>query len=368
MRKNIIVNGYWNNNLGDDLFMKILAEKFPNYNFIIVMNTSLNNPFKEIKNIKYVFQHESLYTKIADRITNKFNIVLPNTVRSLFLKQRKKSSVFIDLGGSIFILPKFGMGSLYYFRKLVEKSFKYYVVMGSNFGPYYHKYQLKKYQHLLLNAYSVTFRDRNSVSLISSKQRENNIHYCPDLVFTLNVDKYKLDSEYTLISVKSFSDNDVNKKYNDFIIHFIKKNIKKRKKMVLMSFCENEGDYDNAQCIYNKLNDFDKKYVQIYNHQNIEDSLKIIANADKIIATRYHAMILAWIFKKPVFVISYSEKIENVIKDIAPNQAFTNLNDINENTFVRFTKYPKDYFNNMCLNANKHFDVLTKIMEKINEK
>lgn len=30
---NILTSGYWNSNLGDDLFLKILSERYPSHNF-----------------------------------------------------------------------------------------------------------------------------------------------------------------------------------------------------------------------------------------------------------------------------------------------------------------------------------------------
>ena len=56
--------------------------------------------------------------------------------------------------------------------------------------------------------------------------------------------------------------------------------------------------------------------VVCYPNVNENEMLKAMRNAKGIIATRYHAMIFSLVFRKPVFVISYSQKIDKVIEDI----------------------------------------------------
>src|SRR5699024_6862778 len=49
---------------------------------------------------------------------------------------------------------------------------------------------------------------------------------------------------------------------------------------------------------------------------HIEQSLEIINGSSGMIATRFHSMILGWIFNKPVFPFVYSNKTLNVLNDL----------------------------------------------------
>jgi colanic acid/amylovoran biosynthesis protein len=113
--------------------------------------------------------------------------------------------------------------------------------------------------------------------------------------------------------------------------HIVKELLNKEEQVVLMSFCEAEGDLAAVKRIQKKFSDCPR--VTIFNHTNINESLNKIKGASKIIATRYHSMILGWLFKKPTFVISYSQKINNVINDLFPEQPVIDINQIDLDNF-----------------------------------
>jgi colanic acid/amylovoran biosynthesis protein len=79
-----------------------------------------------------------------------------------------------------------------------------------------------------------------------------------------------------------------------------------------MSFCDAEGDAAAAGRIAEKLN---STRACVYSHTNIDESLALLASAKGIIATRFHAMILAFILNTPVFPIIYHPKMQTVIND-----------------------------------------------------
>jgi colanic acid/amylovoran biosynthesis protein len=51
-KEKVVVKGYFKKNLGDDLFLKILAEKYPEVDFEVYTKTNYENVF-ENKNIKF---------------------------------------------------------------------------------------------------------------------------------------------------------------------------------------------------------------------------------------------------------------------------------------------------------------------------
>lgn len=53
----IPVLGYWHNNLGDDLFLKILADRYRTQKFCVFISESNYEPFKNIQNMKKIWNH-----------------------------------------------------------------------------------------------------------------------------------------------------------------------------------------------------------------------------------------------------------------------------------------------------------------------
>lgn len=60
--KRVMVHGFFTFNLGDDLFLKILIERYPHITFYIYANKNYKELFKEYKNLK-VFPSNLLFYK-----------------------------------------------------------------------------------------------------------------------------------------------------------------------------------------------------------------------------------------------------------------------------------------------------------------
>lgn len=333
-KNTVIVDGYWNTNLGDDLFLKILCDHYPNINFKIAVDKSNYNVFKNIKNLSPAFVSTNIQSKIINKIEQKTGKIISSNFsrRNKIIKLISEFNTYIELGGSLFELPKKGMGADYSFRKVFRKNTNKYLILGSSFGPYYHQHQIDKYNMFFNSVDEVVFRDRESFDLF---KKSKNKSLLPDFVFNLNKEKYNIKNKnYVLFSVINPSKNKLN--YKAFVERSIKDYSKRNIKVVLMSFCEGQGDLSYIYEIYNELDDDIKNDVIIKSHHDIEESVQLIANASSIVATRYHAMILAWIFEKPCFVISYHKKIRDAISTYNPSQKFVSLDEVCSITKIEF--------------------------------
>lgn len=214
-------------------------------------------------------------------------------------------------------------------------NFDKYLILGSNFGPYDSEQQLIEYRKFFKTVDCVTFRDQHSYDLF-----KDNPHaaYYPDIIFNLNVSNYPTSEDYILISVidLKFKSREPGCEklvsyiefYKKTLIEIIEYYIQRKQRVVLMSFCENQGDYRFCEELYELVDKHE--LVSTYNYDTIDNALQIIANAKKVIATRFHAMILAMVFRKPCLVLSYSQKTTNVIQTIAPEQTYYNIQDMNQ--------------------------------------
>jgi colanic acid/amylovoran biosynthesis protein len=84
----------------------------------------------------------------------------------------------------------------------------------------------------------------------------------------------------------------------------------------LMSFCEPQGDGETAINIKNRCLDSKIENVTEYHYSgNVEEALQIIAESERVIATRFHMMILGWVMTKPVYPLIYDQKMRRVLED-----------------------------------------------------
>ncbi|ASN05987.1 hypothetical protein [Virgibacillus necropolis] len=132
MKKKILVNAYFSQNLGDDLFLKVLFDRYPNVDwYLLTSNTKYNGIFKKYKNV-------SILKSMSVNFFGIRKIDAFHKINKLLLKY-KKYDALLNIGGSIFmegigweealikrrVLPD-------EFNRLKKKSF----IIGANFGPF----------------------------------------------------------------------------------------------------------------------------------------------------------------------------------------------------------------------------------------
>ncbi|WP_415654037.1 polysaccharide pyruvyl transferase family protein, partial [Salinicoccus roseus] len=317
------MNAYTNFNLGDDLFIKVLCERYPETNFLIYAPEEYKYTFKNIDNI-LIFPSNKLFNRI-------FNYILRKIKSDISIQRiiSRKVDAIVQIGGSIFIERKKYLDSKVKKEKNVKKP---YYVLGANFGPYQTE-QFYKYHHELFQRYTdICFRDKYSYELFKDLR---NVRMADDIIFQLS-DQKKIASKHSVvISVikPSFRENlqDYDevyyKKIKDIAAYFLDKGYK----VILMSFCEREGDKKAIEEISQLLPIQKRAYVYKYHYLfNMDEALDVIAASSFIVATRFHAMILGWAYNKPVFPIAYSEKMNNVMEDIGHTGTFINLKEIDK--------------------------------------
>ena len=105
--------------------------------------------------------------------------------------------------------------------------------------------------------------------------------------------------------------------YHGFIRSLCRSCLAQGQTPVLMSFCESEGDMRAIGQILSGLSEEDRQKVRTYDYQgDLQAALEILAECKTIIATRFHAMILALLLEKPFFCISYSDKSRHFLDDL----------------------------------------------------
>lgn len=346
MKPKILIEAYLQINLGDDLFIKILLDRYPKYNFLVYNRKYYTkNIFSNAKNLKNISKNK-LMNSIFKRLKISKNIS--------YDKCLKKVDSIVNIGGSIFMEPdkeKDLYDNMEKRKKILQLKKKYFV-LGANFGPYKTEKYKENYKEFFKNCEDVCFREKYSFELFKELK---NIRYTSDIVFSLNIEPIKSE-EYILISVIKPS---VRKKlenydeiYYEQVKTFIIECINRGKKVKLMSFCKYEGDEEAINDILKKVSS--RSEISVYNYRgNIEEALDIINKAKVVIASRFHAMILGFISKKIVYPIVYSDKFINVLNDMEFKGKYCDYSSLNLLTF-----------NEVMKNKSLDEDILIKLKKK----
>ena len=213
-------------------------------------------------------------------------------------------------------------------------------------------------------------RDSYSYELVKDL---DNVRLATDIVFTLDVSKYKCDTKSNnhVISVIDASrkfDSEISKKYNETIAKIIKKLLADDESSVtLMSFCEKEGDENACATIMSLLPEDIKDKVETYRYRgDISEALQVLGSAKTITGSRFHANILGMVFGKKILPIAYSDKTINILSDmkypgpIVDIRAIDNF-DINE---LDFNNIQVVDISKLKILAEKQFSELDKVLVK----
>ena len=312
--KAILLDAYLKANLGDDLFVKIITERYPDTTFYLV--NKYNNLEQEFRNLKFIKM--PFIFKVIDSLANRII-----GIRPILLKINKKifknSLGYVKIGGSIFMEHEHWKQDYNSIKNVVLSLNKNYII-GANFGPYNTQNFLQQYEFLFNYFSDICFRDFYSYNLFSKR---NNVRFAPDVVFNLSMSKYKFNPDQTnpyvvfsIIDLKNRTSlNQYMSNYEEKIIDLINHFIEKKINVKLISFCEYEGDLDAINRIHKRISNTES--VQIIKYENnIDEILKFFANSSLVISTRFHGMILGLISGVPTLPIIYSKKMLNVLEDM----------------------------------------------------
>lgn len=319
MRKYINLNAYLNHNLGDDLMVEILLKRYPNVLFFFdaPLNICDSSTFMQYPNFLNI---DKLYMKwqrnwgVINRFINKITFVhKKDLIYKVFLRCiRKQCIASVYIGGSLFQQqtkdPKQD------FAKLQSGPL---FIIGANFGPYTDEEFYQSYRAFFRECKGVCFRDQKSYSLFSDLK---NIRCAPDVVFNLPVIPQKRHGKKIVISLINPDNRPYMKDYALLYECFLGKICTVASNRgyipVLTSFCSPEGDEAEIDRIWGRLSSSVQLSTERWVYHAPGDLEALFSDSCFVLATRFHAMILALLYKLPFFCIAYSEKCTNVLNDL----------------------------------------------------
>lgn len=352
----VLAKGYFRKNLGDDLFFKILLERYPNIefyadvylgyypkllrkkkNFHIPNQVALINPFIEfVYNRTHSRKWVSLCTKyiwpVYRRLNHSFNDEFDASVfvtGSTFMEQSYKS---VDTSQAPLLLKDCEIGNKSY--TLTKNTYPSFLI-GANVGPVYNENFLDDVKHKLEQYDNVCFRDKASYDLYSFM---SNVSYAPDVVFNLDTNPYLTTTRREIaISLIDLERNELQLKHIDLtykkIVDVIERYMENGYNVNLISFCKNQGDEFAVQHIQKLVHNKRHLKAYCYNGSNTDKILSLFARCEYVVAGRFHAMILSMLFHKPFFPICYSDKMFNYLNDIDFKGEYIDIHSLNKIDF-----------------------------------
>ncbi|NLW53367.1 MAG: polysaccharide pyruvyl transferase family protein [Clostridiaceae bacterium] len=350
---NIVLDAYLDNNLGDDLMIKILVKHFPQHEFFLYSNSSaVKNTFHGIENITV--------KRIAER---KLDF--------------KKADAYVTIGGSRFQLvslkQKFWrLNRLKQLSRLKRQKIKI-ATIGSNFGPFSGKFAVKLAEWELRKNDLVTVRDKEAADFLHQFKNVDNYHLADDIVYNLDSiysRNYPQKSGLGISAYRSIRAPEYNFENYKYLAALADQYIRKTRKTVkLFAFdSENENDVVAALHIYDLAEEKDSYEIIPYLGAE-EHFLQEFEACERIVAIRFHSAVLADIFEIPFLPVAYSNKMSNFLNDRGYAGPVTELKDMNRDLCVDtlaetiinggelFSDFTYDHHN-----ASVHFDELEKIL------
>lgn len=361
--KRMLINAYTKLNLGDDLFVKLLCERYPDTRFVLPASGEYKKCLGSLPNLT-IYPIESIWVKGARKILRRVRNIEVQKV--LMHRLARRCDGVVQIGGSVFMQGQWWKRDLDW-KYDVFDSKRPYFVLGANFGPYEDEEFYLKHRELFSTYTDICFRDRYSYELFKDL---GNVRLAPDIVFQHRKPQTGGSMKRVVISVIKPSERESLRDYDELYYRKIKDIavafVDQGYEVSLMSFCEYEGDEEAVRAILSLVPPSHSAGVSKYFYRtNLEEAVQLLASSDMIVATRFHAMILGWVFDKPVFPIAYSDKTTNVMNDANFQGAYARLKDLDSlepETVVRSLETNQLNVSVLARQAEKHFDELDKYL------
>ncbi len=324
MKHKVFLHAYCHNNLGDDLFIRIICRRYPKIKFFLMVNPGCDEGLRDLNNLHI------LKRNLFFRVINKFSEVLSGRplLMDYFITH---CGLSIILGGSMFIENDGKWEkNLHFVQKLREQS-ENLIITGANFGPYHSEEFLQAYRTFFSKSEDACFRDKWSEGLFSNLKQ---VRCAPDVVMNLDISKYSLKKRKKMTIIPIWLEHRTelaafSPQYKKAMAVLAEEAVENDWEVVFQSFCKEQGDERAIESILDEMSSNIKSKVKCYFYRgNIDEALQSIANSEVVVTTRFHGMILGWQFGAKVYPIIYSNKMTNFLNDVEYDGNFMNINQM----------------------------------------
>ena len=343
----LAVIAYSAGNLGDDLFVELVARRYPGASInLISADEAALGPLRGLAGLRCV-----------DLAT--------------FQRESDTYDALIVLGGSMFQQrPAWIRSWAAYARRfyLARRAGIPIFVIGASFGPYTTSLYPLAFRQLFRGCAWISFRDSASAELFEGIGSR----WFADLAFAYDTSVIKSAPEVpdgpVGVSVMEFGPDRQVAGYEAAVVGLIEEVSKNRRVKVL---CFQEGgaisDSRAANRVLGALGAETASKVQICNYADlgIEGLLNEMASCSLIVSTRFHAMVTAALLRKPVVAIGYHPKVRSTVDALGLEIEVLEPDMLSATAVVaamsRSTAQGPIDVDGLATNANKHFEGLDRL-------
>lgn len=322
-KKKVFLMAYARKNFGDDLFIQMILKRNPQ-----------NDYYMKIREPKYLSN--------LDNYSNLHVIQGEDTDEELSKIDVNEYDAYVYVGGSIFMEggKVYNLSEKFYnFIKKCKEAGKPFSYVSCNYGPYQTEEYFKLSQRTFKIATDICFRDKYSYNLF--KEIET-VRYAPDFAFTYEIDnheKIKNSIGITIIDLSIRKDLATKEEeYIKMLVNNINLYLQNGKKVYLYTFCSHESDERTLDLVLKHFKN-NQNVIDVRYDGNIDKFINIYSKMEYMICARFHAIILSILSKQKIQIMSYSKKIDNVIKDLELNLPIINFKALNKNILFDLNKF-----------------------------
>ena len=321
--KKAFLYAYDRRNLGDDLFVHTIANRYPHVQFYMWSHRENRETFACLPNLKVV-DKDSRFVRLL-------NGLRPSLVARYkgWLEGRCDGVVYI--GGSIFMeYPNWEQICTWW--EWTAKNRPFYV-LGANFGPYHTEAYRLKMAGIFGQMQDICFRDRYSYALFDGV---DTVRCAPDILFSYPMPSVPVKEDQVFVSVINCAGRDAShdlsgcdERYVANMAKLLGGYLENGRSLVLASFCKEEGDEEGIAKILAAMGCQNDPGIRVlrYDGTNADEVVNAIAESGSVVATRFHAAILAMAAGRPVLPIAYSDKTKHVLEDLGFTGAVYDLRE-----------------------------------------
>lgn len=320
--KKLFLYAYGGINLGDDLFVRVICGRYPRVQFYIWGDEARKSVFRDVSNLEVLLQDNP--------ITKTLRAIRPSFAARYHAWLEKRCDAVVYIGGSIFMeYPNWETICTWWDYEAKNRPF---YVLGANFGPWHTEAYREKMAQIFANCRDVCFRDRYSAGLFPGVAR-----CAPDILLQLPMPQVPVKRQQLFVSVINCEGRDeahdlsrFDESYVNNMAGLLGPYLEGGWHLVLSSFCQREGDEDGIRKILAAMGisaQDPRITVLCYDGTNTDALTRAIAESERVIATRFHGVILALAAGRPVLPVVYSDKTLRVLEDMVFDGAVVDLRD-----------------------------------------
>ena len=343
--KKVFIIAYPKVNLGDDLFIDILVNRYSKMQFFT----------RAIKENTYI------YNKNANLHYSEY------TLEDLAKISKKEFDAIVYIGGSIFMEHAGGIDRIKKLNAIAvncKKNDVPFLFISSNFGPYKTPEYKREVQKLIKNITDICFRDTESFEIF---KKYKTVRYAPDVAFSYIKPNTRVKKDTVGITVLNFKYRKELKFYQRNYFEVLRNSIidyiKQGKTVTLFSFCEYEGDESAIDFLISELPTkyVDKIKVEKYRGK-IDEFIKKYSSMEYFLCSRFHSVVLSAIFQQKVAILSYRNKINNVVKDLHLTKELYNVTELNKIDSIKIEEFKVlNLEDSLIKKTEEQFNIFEKI-------